>query len=67
MWCRIIMLDNILAMNREKTNTLQKTYEGTFPIYVNQDHVRNDQTRFPTECQFVKWNRLKITGHFTQA
>lgn len=35
MQCRIVMLNNILAMNREKNNTLEKTYEGTFPVYAN--------------------------------
>jgi len=32
-WCRFVMLENILPMNRETTNTLQKTYKATFPIY----------------------------------
>lgn len=61
-----MMLDNILAMNRGKNSPLQKTYKGTFPTHANYDHIRNDQTSFPTECQFVKWNRLKIAGYFMQ-
>lgn len=70
MWWRIILLDSILAMNREKADTLQNTYEGTIPIYANVDHVRNDQMSFPTECQFfwmeqIENNRAlhRGTGH----
>lgn len=61
-----MMLDNILVMSRGKKKPFQKTYKGTFPTHPNCGHVKNDQTGFPTECQFVKWNRLKIAGYFTQ-